>query len=608
MTNAVSPTRKRRVRLLLFIGIPLLLLAVMITVAVLGVNTFLKPTVKRALSKVVVEGSDSLYTFSLGDYTLGMGGRSVDISNLRIQIDSNRYRQMKAANTLPPLIFSVQLSKAAIRGLNPWALWRNKNISCNSIVLEGSIINVQQQKNDNDTAKKEPPKTLYEAIKPDINEIDINYIQLTNSNVIFKTLQVDTAKKEDLRFDRMAIKISDIKVDANSHKDTTRILYAGNIEAGFDSLRLKKTDGLYAINIGKTAYDFKKRSVDIEWLTLTPAVSQQEFNRRMGHEADRFTVDIKKIDIANFNASALLVQNKVETGVITLSQPDIALYKDKTAGPNNTNKMGKYPHQLLMKAPFSMDVDSIKIKNGRFTYTEKNIKTLMDGSFKFANVNGFLSNVTNQGVKIAKNGWCKADLRASFMGNNAMRAIFSFDLRADDGHFMVDANLASLEASQINTIFRPLARAELETFSLDKLDYHVEGNDHSATGNLSLLYHNLKLNVLKEEDGEFKKKGLITLLANLLKLHSSNPEEGEAERKAIGIREPRIPTKNFFGLVIKTLLTCTQEIAVKGKNKSLPGLGGKKPDEKQEDKKEDKKKDDDKKKEEKKKDEEKKKV
>lgn len=574
MTNA--PASKKR-RLLLWVGIPLLIIGILVTVAILGVNTFLKPTIKNAISKIVVDGSDSLYTFSLGDYTLGMGGSAVDINNLSIQVDSARYRAMKAANMLPPLIFSVKLSGASIRGLNPWALWRGKNINCNSIVLAGSVVSLQQQKNETDTLTAEKLKNFYEAIKPDINEINIGYIEIRNSDLTFKTLQEETEQKDNWHFEKMGIKVSDIKVDSGSHKDTTRILYASNIQAGFDSLSMKSTDDMYKFNVGKTAYDFKDRTITVEQFKLRPNISQEDFNKRMGHEADRFTADVKEIKVNNFNAAALLAQSRLETGTIELNSPSFSIYKDKRAGPNNTNKMGKYPHQLLLKAKAPIDIDSIVIKNGQFTYTEKSLKTFMDGSFKFTNVNGHIPNITNQPAEIARNGWCKADLRASFMGNNDMRAIFAFDLAANNGHFMVDAMLESLKAADINPIFRPLAKAELETFVLDKLAYHVEGNDNVATGNMKLLYHDLKLNVLKTDaDGNFKKKGLITMLANLLKLHSANPEQGEQERTATGIKEQRNPAKNFFGFVIRTMLACTQEIAVKGKNKSLPGMGGKK--------------------------------
>ena len=82
------------------------------------------------------------------------------------------------------------------------------------------------------------------------------------------------------------------------------------------------------------------------------------------------------------------------------------------------------------------------------------------------------------------------------------------------------------------------------------------------------------------------------MLANLFKLYDHNPMPGEGERRATNIRDERLPNKNYFGLIVRTLLKCTQEIAVKGKNKQLPGLSAKKPEGNEKDKKKDPGKDD----------------
>ena len=154
-----------------------------------------------------------------------------------------------------------------------------------------------------------------------------------------------------------------------------------------------------------------------------------------------------------------------------------------------------------------------------------------------------------------------------------MNALFSFDLASTNGHFMVDAGLKSLQAAQISPVMKALARAEFESFTLDDLQYHIEGNDYNGTSDMRLRYHNLKLNVLEtDEDGNLQKKGFLSFLANLIKLYPDNPIQGEPERVAKGIKTQRITTKNFFVLVCFGMLNCAQEIVVKGKNKNLPGL------------------------------------
>jgi hypothetical protein len=257
------------------------------------------------------------------------------------------------------------------------------------------------------------------------------------------------------------------------------------------------------------------------------------------------------------------------------------------------NKVGKYPHQMLLKADLPISINSIHISGGKLLVSQRSKKTGEEGSFRFRKIHGVIKNVTNDSTEIAANKWCRADLSADFMGGNLLKADFGFDLASSNGHFVTDASINSLPPGDINPTFKALARAELESFHLQKLKYHVEGYDGYAVGDLQMLYRDLKLNVLKEdEDGDLKKKGLISFLANLIKIYDHNPMPGEPERKAINIREQRIPEKNFFGFVIKTLLTCVQQIALKGDEKKLPGLSGKpgdKDDKKDKDKKEEKK-------------------
>lgn len=435
------------------------------------------------------------------------------------------------------------------------------------------------------------PKTLYELIKPDINNINIRRISVSDADVTYKTVHQQTEQKASWHFENTGVILDDIVVDSAAHQDTARVWYAGNLQVSLGSFNMNSSNSIYKFSTKNTDYNFKKRTAVIEELKMLPAISKAEFNKRMGHEADLFTISVPAISIENFNASAMLVDDKLEAEQISLQEPDIDIYKDKTAGTDYRNKVGKYPHQLLLKADVQIKVKKVTVSKGKLVVTQKSLKTGENGSFKFNNVHGNIVNITNQADDIAANHWCRANLSAAFMGPNAMNAIFAFDLAANNGHFVTDASLASLHPDNINPAFRALARAELESFKLDKLKYHVEGNDNYAVGDLTLLYHDLKLNVLKkrDENGEFKKKGLISLLANLFKLYDNNPMPGEAERKASNIREERLPNKNYFGLIVRTLLRCTQEIAIKGENKSLPGMTANKPGNDKKDKKDDKK-------------------
>ncbi len=160
------------------------------------------------------------------------------------------------------------------------------------------------------------------------------------------------------------------------------------------------------------------------------------------------------------------------------------------------------------------------------------------------------------------------------MGPNPVNANFLFDLGSKNGHFITDATLGSLSAQNINPILLSYANSEAESFMLDKLTYHVEGDDYKATGNLKFLYRNLKLTVLKNNSGEMKKNRIISFAANIL-LNNENLS-GITERKAINIVHKRLPYKNYFGIICKTLINCITKIVLKENKKNLTKMAKKK--------------------------------
>lgn len=570
-------TGNKKIRWLLWLGLPLILIAALVIFAVSGLNTFLKPTIKRSLAKVVVDGSDSLYRFSVRDYTIGPGGRSAVISGIEVQVDSARYKTLKATGLLPRIVISLSIEKASISGISPWELWKHKNIICSQVAMENIKMNLLQQTRPADSLKNAGTKTLYQLIKPDINVIDINIIKVKNADILYRTVQEQTEKRSWWHFKNTTATVEDIKVDSLAGGDTSRFSYAGNFKISLGAFNMTSSDDVYKLSTKNTDYDFSKKLATIEEFKLLPAITKQEFNKKMGHAADLFTINAPLVSIGAFNPSPLLIDSRIEAGLITLDKPDIEIYKDNTAPYDTRSKVGKYPHQLLMKAGMPISIKAIKIEKGKLLVTQRSRKTGEAGSFSFHNVRGSIKNITNDTAEVQKNKWCRADLNAGFMGANNMHAVFAFDLASRNGHFTTDASLQSLEAKDINPAFRALARADLQQFHLNKMNYHVEGYDGYAIGNLQLLYRDLKLELLKEQDGELKKKGLISFLANMLKIYDNNPVPGEPERKAINIRDQRLPEKNFFGLIVRTLLKCTQEITLKGKNKELPGLSGKQP-------------------------------
>ena len=543
------------------------IIVLLLSVTFVGVNTFLKPDIKSYLQKIVVDGSDSLYKLKIKDYNIGFWASNGDINDISIEVDSARFKQLKAFNILPPVVYSAKIKSISVVGLSAWRLWRHKDIVCGSITIDGAVINMQQyQRIVNDTLKPPATKFLYELIKPDINTIEINNIAVRNADISYRTMSQELEKNAFWRFQDANITMKGVEVNEASYKDTSRILYGTNLHASLSKFKTISDNSLYNFSVKEVEYDFKGGKLVCKELGLSPAVSNEAFYRAKGFAADKFTLTFPLVESEGLNIGKLFGENMVQADHITLTDPVFVILKDKTFGNPLVSKDGKYPNQLLLKSKASINIKKVTIKNGDLSFTEKKPPTNLPGELKFGKINGDIVNITNMPALIAKNNWCKAALKTVFMNTSSMDAGFGFDLSDQSGHFTADADLGPMKGAQINNVLRALARAQTESFNLSRLIYHVEGNDFTSKGTLKMRYTDLNVSLLKvdKESGELEKKKGLTILANWLKILDSNPGKDGVERVATGFTYNREYFRGFFAVIWFNLFEGIKEIAMKG--------------------------------------------
>ena len=64
----------------------------------------------------------------------------------------------------------------------------------------------------------------------------------------------------------------------------------------------------------------------------------------------------------------LITEKRLEAETATI-QPDIKVYIDRSVTPNSASKVGKYPHQEILKIKFPFCIKKVVIKNGMVVLT-----------------------------------------------------------------------------------------------------------------------------------------------------------------------------------------------------------------------------------------------
>lgn len=524
------------------------------------VNRFIEPILKDRLHTLIIQGSDSLYTYSLGGLKANFYGGRVEVENLHINIDSNRYNYLKSRNMLPPLTMQLSLERGQIKGIGIFDLLFSKKIKVEEIVSKEADIKLSRHIT---RKKQETDRPLWKSIQPNIAAIVVGKIKLDGIKLLYK--DADTSGSVKLQFDRCDAVFDNIRIDSAAAFDTTRTGFTREMFIRFHDLKYRTADSTYKMKAEWITYSSKKKTLEIDSFKLQPTLETEDYYGAANRQASLYTIEFAKIRFVNTRLDQFINNNIIQGDSVIFDAPDIKIYNDRTLPPDYESKIGKYPHQRLLKASTTINIKNIFFKGGNMEYTERSQKTLKEGVFTVRNLNLHATNITNDFNLIEKNSICTANMSATILGSSPVTLTLKMYLDSLNGRYDATGSVKNVSAEKLNALALPLANVQINSFNIHNLDFTVSGEDYSAVSNVRMRYNNLSLTIRKidEETGANKTNKFITKILNKFVIWDDNPGPDGVERVAQGSRVSRLTTQSFFGLLWKAIFAGMQDIMMK---------------------------------------------
>jgi hypothetical protein len=551
---------KRRLRYWLIYGV-FLLIFIFGFLAIVA-EKFVGPILRERIETLIVQGSDSLYTYHLGRLDASFFGGSVEISDFQVRTDSNRYNALLLKNKLPSITMQLDMGHGHLHGVGIFSLVFGKKVTIGEIFSRDAHIVLIRHYLEKDSVKvPRENKPLWKSIQPFIKSVVIGKIRLDGLKLLYKNEDTNQAVK--LQFDTCNAVFKNIRIDSTGAADTSRIGFTKEISLHFFDLKFRSEDSTYKLKAKVIDYSSNNRSLSIEDFKLQPTRKDKEsFYEATQMQKTMTVIEYKKLLFTNFQLEQFFHNNAIVADSLIIDQPVISLYLDKTMPPKLDSKMGQYPHQLLLGASSDIDIKGIAIRDLSLSYTERGEKSGREGKLDLSHVNILVSNVTNIYSKIKANEKCIAQMRGNILGNSPLDVKFTFHLDSSDGRFDAEGSILNVDAAQLNALAEPLANTSVQSFNMHRLDFFVSGDDFSATANVKMKYDNLFIVLRKRDEstGETKTKKFLTKLINRYTIASSNPGPDGVERTAKNVVRSRLTTQPFLGLVWKTIFTGVQDV------------------------------------------------
>lgn len=511
-------------------------------------SRYYKSILSDRLSEKVYDASQGLYRLAIDDLEINLLTRSAQVKGLQLQADTAVYTTLKVNKNAPSTRIGLSLNTLEIGHLNLWKLLVAKKVSIGNLIIDSLSVTLNKEVLDYRT-KDISPTDLYAQIKDSFRELWIDQIVINTSDIEYAYQE----GKEPLRVKKAAIWVSDFLIGPHSFGDSNRVFYSKRIEIALPGFEYSIPESPYRLAFDNLKLDSENRSALLHKIRLEPKIPKEQYFRNDKRNKALISLEWDTLWVKDWDMGLLFREGKVHSKKVFLSSGIAVFRKDRRYQKDNVNKIGEAPHQQIMRLPQLIHVDTIRVDRSTVQYRQVNEKGTDEGVISFLNVNGMITNMTNDSTQLDKDNYMRADLKAMLMGKGSLHAVFGFDMRSKDGAHTYKGNLGHMEAPAFNLILTPLLNLEIASGNIKSIRFDMQANDSGNWGEFRFDYDDFKVNVFGGlSEGERKKKGIVSFFVNKFVINDSNPDANEVYH--IGqVKHTRVPEYSHFKTIWKSL-------------------------------------------------------
>ncbi len=549
--SKVKEKRRGRVKIVL-ISILFFVLAI-IGFGFLYWNTHKNKIIKTELEKAIVKSNDGFYKISYDDMKIDETAGYLSVRNMKLRFDSVRYRSLEKENKVPSMVFNIDIPEINVVGVRTARALLDKEIVGRKLEIKNPVVDLQYTYKGKDSTRNVPTQEVYRQILGNMDMIQIDSVLITGAQI--RTSNRNSGKLiidvKDVDFSLM-----DVKVDSASYMDSSRFLFAKGINGNVAKIAWPSPNRLYDYIAENISLNSTAGTLSANQILIRPRLGENAFVNAILTQDDRFNFSFNNVVFSGIDMQKLSDEYlKAET--MTIGSSVFKVYRDLARPRDKKNRVGYYPQQVLDDVPLMFNIKKINVRNSFVEYKERNHITRQSGLVQFYNVNGTITNFTND--KHAPNKIMKAFISSNFLNKTPVKTSWAFYLFDPKGRFDVSGTVSGIDGKDVNALAEPMGPASIKEGRFNGLTFDLHGNDYSMNGTVKLLYEDLKVALLEKDKGatETDKKFLTSLFANFV-IKNSNPK-GDDEVRVQQVSLARDINRSLFYLCWKTIFKGIRE-------------------------------------------------
>lgn len=505
-------------------GIILLFLLPAVGVAAFfGIRSFIFSEINSAIDEKLHALESSGFKVHYESLSLNWRTNVIEINQLLLEKESG---DTSCAN--PEFI---SLGKIRAEGFRLIPIIFQDILSFDNLYLEGlKVVMYESSQLKPDTSSQREKDFTLNIERSFIKSIDFTYADSL-------TCQKIAELKSDMTINGLVL---ELKTDRTFEYQITSVL--------LDSTELAFPKAMYTFAIKQARMDFMREVLRIDSMRVIPAAGKIEFARKKGFEIDRYDAVIPFFEANNVAFS--FRDSKITAGMAEI-QFYLKVFRDKRQPFIKKKKL--LPVEQLRELPFTLTVDSLKVRKSYASYEEFAEGSSEAGSVYFDNLYASLYNIDNRG----KTGSTKLRAKATLFGKGNIDLFVNFPLETNK-RSTIAGSVANFSLPEINSMLTPTTNIKVESGQMEKLSFSFSFNEIRSQGEIELNYHDLKLVIFKEDEDnkdDREKDNLKTFIMNTFIFRTNMDKDLPEEKRTGKVDYVRDNSRSIFNFWIKSVVS-----------------------------------------------------
>lgn len=403
------------------------------------------------------------------------------------------------------------------------------------------------------------PKLKYTILKPAIDTASVKNKDIYNSLQNWaKDINIGRIYLEDACFDyiqtgdTIGLKDSNetnLFVTGLAVNTNKKSFYFDDLEFDTKSLQLPVDKGFYTLSVGNLAISKQDSSLRLNNMQLLSKYPKMEFAYKHPLNKDWFDVKVGHIGITGIDVPTYFKNNILN--IRTLEVKDTELQNFKNQKIHTPKRIPPPIYAYMQKLPFELNINTVDVVNFGVVYEELTKAGSVPGKIFLTEMNGHFDKFTNSANYPDQYNVLKAN--GKLMGTGYFDATWMVPVDSSFDQFEIEAHLPHLEFKDLNQLIAPMAPAKVSGGVLDNLTFNTIADSVGAWIDMQLLYHDLRMELFKQKNGELVENRFVTNVVNQI-LKSKNPDKPNRKPRqpsVVIIRDPYHSTFNYIWQILQ---------------------------------------------------------